>query len=193
MNLPKIQYEGHMNMHLSVLIQEVHGEYSMPEMPGVTVRHVWHGSDVEDYIESLKDHLNISTEEALVKAFDANIKAHSSEANGAGVAYDTEDDYLHHSNILWITFWAGYTREALEQLIQSYMQTLEGLVEKAMEESSGDDDYFDYMPSYVDQYRQLCEYFGDPFIDNYNEMIAAFLAKPENEDNNIYVEQITKP
>ena len=60
-----------------------------------------------------------------------------------------------------ITFWVE-TKEDLLKALTAFLDKLQGMVENAIEEESGgDDSFFDYVPSYVDTFRQACQYLGE--------------------------------
>lgn len=187
-NLDKTKDPGTSNECITLLISEIHGEYPMPPLPGITIRKEWGGFIAENLINHFL-HPKKATPEEMLATFNRVIK-HAVRMESI-IAYDPNDETMVESSILSITFWKTQGK-TIEQNINEYMALLKAAVFEAMNTASGDDTYYDYMPSFVDQYRQLCEFFGHHHITEYNNMVSAWIANEESNegDPNLYTREI---
>lgn len=74
--------------------------------------------------------------------------------------------------------------EVYAKKIHAFMDCLRHLVIQAINNTSGDDDYYDYVPSYVDMYRQACQIFH--LSNEYN----SFAAEVQKEYPDFYEESL---
>ena len=174
MKLTNIKSAGYDNQHLSVLLRDFHGEHSLPEFPGVNIRRVWDWGKSLDIVTSLKSYLSIPIEEANRVAYKNTLQDYTSGFNGAVLAFEPDEDSC-EADVLWVTFWAGPTEDNLKELITEYMLALAESVTSVINNASGDDDFYDYMPTYVGLFQQLAEFFGEEQIELYNNTIRPFL------------------
>lgn len=179
---------GSSNEYRSLYIQDYHGEYPIPTMNNVHVRDVWDGFDAQEIIAAAlfdgerkydNEELNKLVEKAFRKiVFDPD--RYEGEPYMINDENDISDEVFGH--IRCITIWGNNQEETLNK----YLDLYESEVRQAIENASGDDSFFDYMPNFVDTFRQICELFG--YKDRYNKMIQEYLLN--DSDYEFYVEKI---
>lgn len=189
-NLTGLTNKGSMNEHLSVLVGLGVSETPLPSMPRVTFQQVFSQDDTETILEYALDKSGDDLKPYVDKVLKRTLATYTNEANESQLAIDPTDETETYE-IGRLIFWAG-TNEDTEYTIKRYMDKLHDAVLHEMETSSGDDDFYDYMPAFVDIYRQLCEYFQGPYPAIYNKLIAdTFDSDPDNwEDHGIHITRI---
>lgn len=168
----------------SFLIVDYHQEYPIPEMLRVSVRKVWDGGDAQDIIKIIKEkhpELISTKEELLVEAFIGNLGIPNKVNDYFEDLDEVKDDAS--SIVHSITIW-----EPSKELIEDYLDLYEVRAWGAIIGAGGDDDFFDYMPNFVDTFRQVCEYLGDK--ERYNKMIKKARSIETDPQFEFYVEEI---
>lgn len=167
------------NQNCSVIIDTGCNEYTLPEFPGTTVREIFNSSNVEDILKYAFPKYKTKTIDKLkARVLKETLADYcQKDTNGATPPLALDND---SPNLYWITFWGV----DLESCIISYLDNLENEVANAIDTASGDDSYYDYMRSFLDCYRQICELFG--LKTRYNKFIVPYLLQERHSDNNFY-------
>ena len=157
--------------HTDYYLIDVHSAYPLPEGESISIRDVWNGYDYEELFEQagIKD-----VEEKLIKAFNERFKGI--------MEWNDEDGYFNGCDVIRLTLWDKLGEFSKGCTAEEYCDLFEAEVRKAIEEASGDDDYYDYMPSFVDVFRQFCQLAG--FEERYNKL-AEWIEETQ-EDYNYY-------
>jgi hypothetical protein len=159
--------QGHRDYYLI----DVHSLYPLPEGNSVSIRDEWNGNDYEELFEQagIED-----VKGKLIKAFNKRFEGIMKWGQG-GEFYEGID-------VIRLTLWDPLEPFSKGMSEVEYCDIFEEEVRKAVEDAGGDDDYYDYMPSFVDLFRQFCELAG--LKDRYNKL-AEWIEETQ-EDYNYY-------
>lgn len=165
----KIESHGYSNEHITILVEHLHyGEYQLPELAGITSRHAFSGFACSEYIQDAFPEITNEENDKLVeKVYNKRIKEHEGKY-GQICKFDTEDG---QTDLLTITLWTYDKSQLIKSLGEIYNSAI-----NAFNNSSGDDDYYDYMPGYLTCVAQIMELTG-------NETEYQHLLKLINETN----------
>lgn len=145
---PLKQYRPDLDSQVRIIIGDFHGEYPLPQGRGFAL---WDGFRVSEILVRVRgsNTANIDPELTdMFKKFVESLKADN--YNGVWNCAQLEDPY---TTLYDVTF--SNRAEVFE-----YFEAWGPHVREAILEAGGDDDFFDYMPNFVDMYEQLAELIG---------------------------------
>jgi len=185
-----VHSEGFDNENRSILVTDYHTEYSLPEMKKVSIRQMWDGFDFCGKLEDIEDDLKDTPDNLCFKLFKKRFVDEQPESDYPEPVFEnySDDDILTEANgmTIWrLTFWTGRDHH---DLVKEYLRELRHCVREAVETASGDDTYFDYMPGFVDMFRQICEAFKE--YDLYNTFVEGIIKN--DPDLELYCDKIGK-
>lgn len=160
---------------ITLYIYDMHGEHPIPKSTGVHIREHFNGHQCQEYLDKLNNPEGDS--EIMLKNIFREYKKECWPTFDP-VALDDADipwGIIHaiHINKDWLNNW----------LIQYKIA-----IKEAMLNHGGDDDFYDYLPGFVDTYRQVCDYLDIPetFRITLREVIGSDDADNDWEDNGLY-------
>jgi hypothetical protein len=148
-----------------ILLLDWNGEYRIPtNFPNIQVKEVWDGYNVSDILDAAIKDTELNHIELIEKAFnklicDPNMiprlefEKEDKDKLAAGYCYVFKVTIRKHTGLEihdWIDQW-------LEQL------------DLIIKDAGGDDDICDYVPSFIDLFRQVCEALSLPH--KYNDFV----------------------
>jgi len=173
----EIPTEGSSNRYAEFYIQDFHGEYEIPTTPSISVREIFDEGQVSDLftdvgIQNVEEMTRIIYDKRVPKRFRKY--------------FDNEE----FEGTVWrVVVWIKPSKIANDQEINNYMdnQAFDGYLREfgakvfeAVVNASGDDDYYDYMPTFVGIFRQFCLITNRKEI--WNQIWAAILAASEKDE-----------
>ena len=177
-------WKGSQRQH-EIYVVDIHREHSIPTMKDVvSIQQIWDNYRVDDVFEDAG--FDEEKRKELIKiVFEKRAAAALVEGR---LAFDLEEERLEtamENNVWEIRFYRINDQSDTEfhAMIQDWLDKFEIVVTKAITEAGGDDDFFDYMPNFVDIFRQACELLG--CSEQYNACIKPFLGV-ESEGGCVY-------
>ena len=121
---------------------DYHGEHPIPTFPNVIIREHWNGYMIRRAFKLAFKSLRISNINQLMQT------DFLKETKGCFEEVDTDYGHVWHITIVG------------EENILPYIKYYQQQIIKAIENTGGDDDFYDYMPNFVDTFYQLCKLFN---------------------------------
>lgn len=173
---------GHPEYCLSIILNDCLAEYPITkeEYPMVSIiRDHFVCNDAEEYLELTMRFTNEEINELIPIMLRKSLLEFRDKAyhpNGQIVLVELIPSDTNNSpsgTFYELVFWNN-TESELLRAIESFLDTLRSKALDMVASASGDDDYFDYVPGFVDTYRQACLYFGCEanyleFVENLDE------------------------
>lgn len=144
--------------HLDLFIIDRHREYSLPEDSTLlSIREEYNGYKIHEALRHIMPEKK--ADEMQIKIY----QAYKVEIlKNTGIELEDDEEF---STILHITLWTGQGKPP----IISWLNNVYNSALNAHDEASGDDDYYDYMPSYLGMVADIMKYTGN--IGKANKLI----------------------
>lgn len=154
---------------VSFLLLDCVGNYDIGKMlgrmPGLRISLIFNQFKVMDTIEFVVN--DIKNRENCPSW--PNLQGELEKAYYRDVIRDYNSEVNHYNVLPWmleeepgdlyaISIYGGSWEEAMNNLHTFHSKFLAS-VDQVANDAGGDDEFFDYAPSYVDEYRQFCDYF----------------------------------
>lgn len=177
---------------VSIVLMDCVGEYGLNFTaeqlgPGIDIRDSYVQFANQEAIEfACKElgHENLG-QKITEKYFDHTLKEFE-EAKVEVLPWFSGENY---ADLFRVTFWGDSNEEIMQRVIH-FEKLLGNECLRAVEgDAHGDDSFFDYVPSYVDMYRQFCTYFGA--YEEYSIFVASIKATdPDFFEEALYCNEI---
>jgi len=173
------------------LVMEAVGEYPVFQGPASNIREMYSGFQLEEYLEhlepSMKGKTPMEIDEMKKSILSSMVKEWRDPDNVNKYNVCVRDiDMEEHADYYSITLWADESESiTLEQAIANYLEDYEEDLKSEWLKAGGDDTWYDYMPSYTDVYRQICEAVQE--YDRYNAFVAWYTQNLDGSEFSLYV------
>ncbi len=154
---------------VSFYIIDHHAEHPIPVIEGVKVQVDWNGYEIERALDNYKEGLLLTprpfnVRRALQVAF--NHRYFSNQEKACLLSACLDEETAPHETVYKVSIWDV---DCIDRWLDHYVAK----VDHAIRNCGGDDDTFDYMPSFVETLYQVCEILGqakrwNAFIEPWN-------------------------
>ena len=143
------------------IVDHLHGEHELKGYYLAHISNVFDGREADNYFRTYFEStglentiLNKKVDSALTLVYNKSCKHLLIESDN-----DTQDG--RYATVICISI--------SEDRLEEWLFLLEGDIESAIINSSGDSDFFDYMPNFVNIFRQVCILVAQP--ERYNNLL----------------------
>lgn len=180
--------------HLSFILGDPVGEYNYPEIKATgcqspEVRVIWDSTQMGDSLKAIGITDPAEEQEKLLQTLKYQIAKYTNDVNN-GLMVD-EDPDTSYDRYIQVTIWFDFysTPEQAQKAFLGYLDMLSQICLEQIINAGGDDDFFDYVPCFVDFYRQICEIMHLP--EHYNQFVSQIPRDdPDFIDEAIYVKNL---
>lgn len=187
-----VENVGYVNECTTLFVEHLHhGEYVLPQCNPVTQRIAWDGFEIMEAFEDYLEAINVKTEnnefndtiQTLMRLTFDNRAKKIKEKYGQELTLQCDHDYT--STILHITLWLYGDRK---KEVLKWLQEIYDSACYAYLNSSGDDDFYDYMPGYLQCVAEIMNMTGNP--DHEKSLLYIINHCEDLEDEGLSREQI---